>query len=432
MTGRAPTNRRTLAAAGELAAGLFAALALIAPASATAQVVLFSPETVHGVLDLRLAVADGEPSFTEGGFGKATYGGDGSNALQTDANTALAALEWTPSINWDWSAVVDVAHQPGQEHWIDLLQAYAVFKPTPRSTTRFQARFGYFYPPVSLENDRRVWGLTDTITPSAIDSWIGEEVKVVGAEGTISHDFGGDRLAATGALFGYDDTAGTLLSFRGWSLEDRQSQLNGSFPLPPLSPFFDKVQDDETYTSREIDGRVGYYAKLQWSSGEWPVMLEVLHYDNRGDRTSVDGEQQWAWGTSFTDVGATARLGKDLRFRAQALTGRTQMGFETPTGSWVDVNFRSAYLSATKDIGADALTLRADVFDTHDRSMAFDDNKDEDGWALTGAWRRPLNRYLDLRLEALRVDSTRPARALADEPPHQAQTILQSSLRASF
>jgi hypothetical protein len=432
VTRRLFADSQTLAAAGAVVSVIVAALLVVAPPPSQAQVVLFSPDTVHGVLDLRLAAADGEPSFTEGGFGKATYGGDGSNAFQTHANTALAALEWTPSIGWDWSAVVDVAHQPGQEHWIDLLQAYAVFKPTPRSATRFQVRFGYFYPPVSLENDQRVWGLTDTITPSAIDSWLGEEVKVVGAEGTISHDFGGDRLAATGALFGDDDTAGTLLSFRGWSLEDRQSQLNGSLPLPPLSPFFDKAQDDETYTSRELDDRVGYYAKLQWRSGELPVMLEVLHYDNRGDRTTVDQEQQWAWGTSFTDVGATARLGEDLHFRALALTGRTQMGFETPTGSWVDVNFRSAYLSATKDIGADSLTLRADVFDTHDRSMAFDDNKNEDGWALTAAWRRPLNRYLDLRLEALRVDSTRPARALADEPPHQAQTILQSSLRASF
>ena len=73
----------------------------------------------------------------------------------------------------------------------------------------------------SLEHDRRVWGLTDTITPSAINSWIGEEVKVVGAEGTITHDFDGGRLAATGGVFGYDDTSGTLLSFRGWALHDR-------------------------------------------------------------------------------------------------------------------------------------------------------------------------------------------------------------------
>jgi hypothetical protein len=409
-----------------------ALLAAVAPSISQAQVTLVAPETVHGVVDLRLAAASGEPSFTSGGFGKALYGGEGTNALQGRADIALAAIEWTPTVAWDWSAVVDVAYQPGQEHPVDLLQAYAVFKPTPHSSTRFQARFGYFYPPVSLEHDRRVWGLSDTITPSAINSWIGEEVKVVGVEGTITHDFGGGQLAATGGLFGYDDTSGTLLSFRGWALHDRQSQLDGSFPLPPRSPFFDLVQDDETYSSLEIDKRVGYYAKLQWRPDEIPVMLEALHYDNRGDRTSVVPPLQWAWATNFTDVGATARFGEHTHLKAQALIGRTQMGFETPAGLWVDVEFRSAYLSATQDLGDDALTLRADVFDTRDRSMAFGDNKNENGWALTGAWRRPLNRYLDLRLEALRVDSTRPAQALARETPHQAQTILQSSLRASF
>jgi len=399
---------------------------------ADSQVLLFSPETLHGVVDVRLAGADGERSFTGGGFGKTIYGGDGSASLQGHANVALAALEWTPSINWDWNAVVDVAYQPGQEHDVDLLQAYAVFKPTPRSATRFQARFGYFYPPVSLENDRRVWGLTDTITPSAINSWIGEEVKVVGAEASVSHDFGGDKVAATGALFGYDDTSGTLLSYRGWALDDRQSQLTGSFPLPPRSPFFDQIQSDDTYSAVEIDHRLGYYAKLAWSSGEAPITLEALRYDNRGDRTSIVAPRQWAWATSFTDLGATAKIGEHTRLKAQALSGRTQMGFETPAGLWVDVNFRSAYLSATQDVGANSLTLRADMFDVKDRSLAFGDDKNEHGWALTGAWRRPLNKYLDWRLETLWVESARLERVLAGEAPRQAQTTLQSSLRATF
>src|SRR6202020_1060810 len=109
------------------------------------------------------------------------------------------------------------------------------------------------------------------------------EVKVVGLEGSVSTVIGDQTVKATAAVFGYDDTSGTLLSFRGWALHDRQSQLDGSFPLPPRSPFFDQVQDDETYSSFEIDKRVGYYAKLQWSSDDLPVMLEALHYDNRGN-----------------------------------------------------------------------------------------------------------------------------------------------------
>ncbi|HZZ90306.1 MAG TPA: hypothetical protein VFE13_18400 [Caulobacteraceae bacterium] len=417
--------RRHIRLIGALAGGAVAAT----PLAAGAQTILFAPETLHAVVDLRVAAADGEPSFTQGGFGKAVYGGDGSSALKGHVDVALAAVEWTPRLNWDWSAVIDVAHQPGQEHAVDLLQAYALYKPTPSSATRFQARFGYFYPPISLEHDHKVWGLANEITPSAINSWVGEEVKVVGAEATVSQDTGLGRFAATAALFGYDDTAGTLLSFRGWALDDRQGQLRGVFPLPPRSPFFDAAQDDETYTTLEIDRRIGEYGKLAWDLADWPVTLEALHYNNAGDRVSVVEPVQWAWATNFTNLGATAKLGDHTRLKAQALWGRTQFGFPTPQGIWVDVIFRSAYLLASQEVGDDTFTLRGDLFDAKDKTEAFGDDKNERGWAITAAWRRPLSRHIDLRVEALHVDSNRPARSLAGEPPGQAQTVLQSSLR---
>ena len=60
------------------------------------------------------------------------------------------------------------------------------------------------------------------ITPSAINSWIGEEVKVVGVEGTATHPLAGGRLSGTFGLFGFNDTAGTQLAFRGWALHDRR------------------------------------------------------------------------------------------------------------------------------------------------------------------------------------------------------------------
>ena len=124
---------------GRLAA-LGAAIAAFATAGAArAQVDLLSPATIHGVVDLRTAASDGEPSFYDGGFGKARYGGDGTSAFHGDLQVAFAALEWTPRLTWDLSAVVDVFAQPGQEHAVDLGQAYIVFKPVPRSATRFSA-----------------------------------------------------------------------------------------------------------------------------------------------------------------------------------------------------------------------------------------------------------------------------------------------------
>lgn len=408
---------------------VLATAALVAPAAARADADLFSADTLHGVIDLRLGGADGEPSFTTGGFGKLELGGGRGGDFNGKLLVQEAAVEWTPRFGWEWSAVVDGGHQPGQENGVDLYQAYLQYKPVPRSATRYKVRIGYFYPPVSLENEGRVWDVTNTITPSAIDSWIGEEVKVGGVEAQVAHDFGDQQLEVTGALFGLDDTAGALLAFRGWAFDDEKAQAFGGIRLPPLSNFVAGFQEDETYSSREIDGRVGYYAKLAWRP-PLPVSLEAFHYDNDGDRTSVTPDQQWAWATQFTDVGLTAQLGDHGRLLAQALEGETVIGPRRFLLS--DVDFQSAYALVSYDFGRDTLTGRVDGFATQDRAPWPPAALGERGWALTAAWRRPLNRLLDLRVEAIHVESNRPSRILGGEAPGQSQTGLQSSLRLSF
>jgi hypothetical protein len=391
---------------------------------------LLSPEAFHAVADLRLVGADGEPSFTRGGFGKARYGGDGSG-YASRADLAEASVEWRPRLGWDWSAVVDAGYQSAGEHRIGLIQAYVVYKPVPRSATSVSARIGYFYPQISLEHDAPIWGVTDTITPSALDSWVGEEVKVLGAEATVSGAVNGGRVSVTGALFGYDDTSGTLLTYRGWALDDLKPTFGGAFALPPLSHFAGRLQPPETYTTREVDHRLGGYARLEWR-GDGPLDLHLFHYDNRGDRLGVDSERQWAWETVFTEAGAELRLDDRTRLLAQAMTGRTRYGFETRHGLVADVGFHAAYLRLSRDFGMSTLTGRIHVFSVSDHSLKIIDNNDEHGWALTGAWRRPLGDHADLRIEALHVWSDRPSRALAGLAPEQSQTVLQSSLRFTY
>jgi len=414
-----------------LAGPLFVGALLGLAGPACAQIELITPETVHGVIDMRLVAADGEPSFTDGGFGKARYGGDGRGGWRVRGDLAQAAIEWRPRLNWEWSAVVDAAYQPGQSQAVDLVQAYIVYKPVPRSQTRISARLGLFYPPISLEHDAPVWGVTNTITSSAINSWVGEEVKVAGLEATVERDFGGQALSLTGALFGGDDTAGTLLTYRGWAMHDLKSTLGGDFGLPPLSDFAASVQPSETYSSREIDRRGGYYARLDWRP-QASLDLHLFHYDNRGDRVSVDNDGQWAWATAFTEAGAQLQLGAKTIVLAQALTGRTSFGFPTPAGLFADAGFRAAYALVSRDVGKATLTGRADLFSVADHTAQSEYGADERGWALTAAARYPIGAHADLRLEALHIWSNRPARDLANLAAAQAQTILQSSLRLSF
>ncbi len=411
-----------------------AALAGLAAASAasgaSAQVDLSPADTLHGVVDVRVAAADGEPSFTTGGFGKFRLGGSATGGFDPKVQAALAALEWTPRFGWAVSAVVDAGYQPGQENPVDLYQAYVAFKPVPHSADRFKARIGYFYPPVSLEHDARDWTDVDMITPSAINSWVGEEIKVAGGEATLTHDFGDQQVTVGGAAFGFDETSGSLLTFRGWGLDDLQSQAFGEMQLSKLSPFLSMLQDDGSYSAREIDGHVGYYALAQWVT-PWSLTLSAFHYNNDGDGTTKTADLQWSWSTEFTTLGAVLHLGDHTSLLAQGIDGATRIGHAYHP--LTDVGYRAAYAMLRQDIGADTLSARTDVFETWDLAPPIGSpSLAEHGWALTGDWRHPLTRHLDLRLEASHIESTRPSRVLVGEPPFQAQTLLQSSLRLSF
>jgi hypothetical protein len=222
-----------------------------------------------------------------------------------------------------------------------------------------------------------------------------------------------------------------LLAFRGWALHDVQAQANGSFDLPPLSPFFSRVQSGESYSALDIDNRAGLYARLDWKPAP-NLALNGFYYDNRGNMIGVTPDRQWAWATRFWEVGARWDIDDRTAILAQALTGRTVMGFQTPVGRFVDMDFRSAYLLGTRLVDKSAFTLRVDVFDTTDLSGLSLGDTNEQGWSATAGWRYPLNKFVDLRLEALHIDSTRPGRVLYAEAPHQVQTMLQSSLRLGF
>jgi hypothetical protein len=412
-----------------LRAALLALLASTTATAACAQEAIFGRDTVHGLAEFRWAGAEGERSWLDGGFGKTGVPGGGDGGWRQDAGLSQAVVEWRPRFTFGVSAVVSAQWQADVDPKLDLDEAYLKLKAPPSRLGRLSARVGYFYPPVSLEHGGVGWTTTDLLSASALNTWIGEEVKVAGFEATFQHRFGDHEVSATAAVFGWDDTAGTLLSFRGWALDGVRTGKHTEFELPPLARFIDGRQADETYTSWEIDGRPGYYARLEWRPPA-PVAVDILHYDNRGDRTDKR-EHQWAWQTGFSVLSADWAPDERTRIRAQGLTGRTRMGFTRPE-TWVDVSFRAAYLMATHDFGPGAASLRLDGFSTHDHTRLKLDAADESGWAVTTGWRQPLTPWLDLFLEAQQIQSNRPGRLLAGDAPEQGETVLQSAVRFHF
>jgi hypothetical protein len=377
-------------------------------------------QPLHGMAELRLGTSDGEKSWLDGGFGKAG---------KTDFGLSQAVLEWRPSLGFSTSAVVSAQYQPDLSPKLDLDEAYLKFRAPPIAMGRFSARAGLFYPPVSQEHTGVGWTTTDTISASAINTWIGEEVKVGGVEATFEHSFGEHEVAVSGAVFGWNDTSGTLLTFRGWSLGEARTGRKTEFELPPLSPFMATKQADETYPMEELDHRAGYYGRIEWRPPA-PVTFNALYYDNAGNRIAVKN-LQWAWETHFLNVGMTWEPNERTRVLAQALSGRTLMGYRTPQ-IWADVGFRSAYLLASRQVANETLTGRLDWFEVNDHSWQNIDNNDETGWAATAAWRHPIVPHADLLIEAQHIDSKRPSRALAGDAAKQDQNILQTALRLSF
>jgi hypothetical protein len=399
------------------------ASALGAPAFAQADIV--SPDTFHGLVEVRGATAGGERSWLDGGFGKTSVSGGGS------ADLSQAVLEWRPKFNFAVSGVVSVQAQAHVEPGVDLDEAYLQLRAPPSDLGRLSARVGVFYPPVSMEHDGPGWTTPDMLSASALNSWIGEEVKVAGLEATWRRSFGGHEVEATGAVFGWDDTAGTLLTFRGWALDETRAGVRVSYDLPALSPFAKLFQVEETYPFRELDRRAGYYARIEWRPPA-PVSFNALYYDNAGNRTAVDSDGQWAWETRFWNVGVRWEPTAEVRVLAQAMTGETREGYVIPGGIWFDVGYQAAYLLASRRLGDDTISGRIDVFRTRDRTFRSIDDNQENGWAATASWRHRLAPHIDLIVEAQHVDSKRAARRLTGEDAKQDQNLLQTALRLSF
>lgn len=401
-----------------------------APAHAETNTRLFTPDTVEVFGDLRLVALDGERSWLDGGFGKLRSGSEGDLTVKPEFGNLTIA--WRPQLSWALSATVVGAVQGGERTQAGISEAYLSFRPMRGSNTAFSARAGLMWPPVSLEHEGADWHVADSITPSAINSWIGEEVRPIAGEATVTVNLGINKLTFTGAAMAANDTAGTLLTFRGWALHDRTTLAFASQPLPPLSGMSAIIQAPYTHPLLDIPSgfaeRPGYYAKLAWRPPA-PIRMELFRYDNRANPEAKKEEgPEWGWRTAFNNLGAVAQLDSRTTLKAQAIEGRTVMGYPMDGLRWIDCRFRSAYVLATHKFGNVGLTARAEAFETRNHGSVVDDEYDEGGWSAMLAVKRQFGLATGL-VELLHVSSRRDDREDVGLNPRQDQTQLQAQLR---
>jgi hypothetical protein len=391
--------------------------------------------SLQGFVDLRAIQTSPEIGWLDGGLGKARYGEklDESRAGIRLAQTSIlfrASYGDVAGIRVQANIDTDPVSSNGV-NGLDLIEAVLSARPRLARTLDLKLRAGLFFPPISLENDGPAWSPTRTITASAINSWIGEEVRTVGVEGSLVLLLPAGDLSLTGAVFGYNDPAGTLLAWRGWAVQDRQTGLSDRLPLPQVSSLgpsgiFPK-QAPWTAPFREIDGRAGWYAGISYHQPEF-LDLRGLLYDNRANPLLVE-DGQYSWHTRFESLGARVQLPAQFELMAQAMEGYTWMGPDDA----VAADYASWFVLASKAMSRHRFTLRYEEFwvDDEDRFQVEDQNG-EFGSAWTMSYVYSLAARQSVFVEYSSIESERASRQDLGRPPRVREDVMQISFRFGF
>ncbi|MEM7586586.1 MAG: hypothetical protein AAF560_24570 [Acidobacteriota bacterium] len=415
-------------------AGALLILTLALGPSATSDA---SELTVNGYVSVRGSQVESQPSWREGGFGRLDLGADRPDDSSTDAIGQLhLTLDWQPSPFFGAYVHVMGRAEPnrveGSEVGVIEALLHASIPLGDRKSLALQ--LGHFILPTSRENTEFAWASPYTLTFSALNTWIGEEVRLTGLLSEYRLAFGDQSELRFGAsVFGGNDTNGALLAWRGWAMGDRLTAYDEVLPLPPLNSLqpgagFAEQRDDGTRPfGEELDDRAGWAGYLRWQLLERGV-VQLTRMDNRGDRKLHQGE--YAWRTEFNLLSAELRLSDSFILLGEALRGSTGMG--DPRFFNVQVDIESAYLLASWHRGPFRTTLRYDTFETEDRDGSGVDNNNEDGeaWTLALFWEPRSD--LRLGIEALSLDAERPAAFESGFDPDTNATQLALELRYYF
>ncbi|HEX7155472.1 MAG TPA: hypothetical protein VF618_28660 [Thermoanaerobaculia bacterium] len=330
-----------------------------------------------GYVALRGVNASGPESWLEDGIGRLPGGGDRNQGFAQ----AQLGLDWRP-VQWFDVHVSGVArHEPEayQGEAAGLVEAYADLRATFARDT-LQLRAGQFFLPTSRENRGELWTSPYTINFSAVNTWIGEEFRPIGVDLEWRHEFGVNALTAGATAFRGNDTMGTLLAWRGWTIGDRLSTYDETLPLR-VPPLFVRQRDGTTPFTPDLDGKTGFAVRVRWSMPE-RGMIQVARVDNQGDRSLYGGEYSWI--TRFNVISAEIGRTDSTIVAAEYLNGDTGMGFR---GSpWVQMDFYAAYVLLSHKYGRNRWTARYDLFDNTEDDFSRAENNSENGRAWTLAW----------------------------------------------
>lgn len=380
----------------------------------------------HGQADLRWVYADGEDSWLRRGGGSNRFDEHQKNTLQlADVGMAINL-----NLNLQSSLIIQGHYYGSQTQGIEITETYWQYRPLLNNSFRSRYRLGFFYPGLSLENRSQHWSSAYVSNYSAINSWMAEELRFIGAEGRWDWRLGqqqNNKLSVTAVLFGYNDPSGAVLAWKGWSNHDRQTGYGGSLPLtatPGVGVTVNK-QDNKYQPFIEIDSRPGFFVSAKWSQYR-NYKVELAYYDNQAKDTEFE-HGQYAWNTQFYHLAAHRFLMKDLELFGQYINGTTSMG-----AGFVDNHFESVYVSLAKRWGRNRIYLRLEHAKVEDRDQTQDDRNDDIGNSLTLSYSYLLAKRWKLNSELNLRSSKQSRRLYLDVDKHLSESQWMLGVRYFF
>lgn len=374
---------------------------------------------VKGLLQVSAINADSQTSWQERGVGLYRFDSDTEGVLLSQG---LLDLRTDLTSAWSAHGVINAYQDP--EPTVGFTQAYLQYKPLTQSKYKWHVRIGGFYPLLSLENPDMGWLSPYNYTNSAINSWVGEELRTVGVEATVkrpgrsfnsAHSF-----SFVGATFKGNDPAGTLLAWRGFALHDRQTTFNEGIAFAPVASLNTpqlQFQANQVLPFEEVDGRYGYYIGMHWDYLK-QSQFRVYYYDNNGDPAAINySTGQYAWDTRFSSAAWLYKFTSKTRLITQVMSGSTAMGAKRG----VDNRFYSHFVLLSHKLAQHRLSIRYDYFEVTDKDdWVFDPNSSH-GESVTATWRYQLNLQWQLGIEGSMLRSQADNRQLMGVPSRISQ-----------
>ncbi|MBQ4813148.1 outer membrane beta-barrel protein [Pseudoalteromonas luteoviolacea] len=340
-------------------------------------------------------------------------------------NLSRAVLDSRFDLSSSWSAHSVVQYVPDSDSKVGFTELYAQYKPISKGAYQPQLRVGGFYPKMSLENPDIGWSSPYNYNYSALNAWLGEELRVFGLEASLKRS--GKRVKTPSdhnwqwfvGVYKGNDPTGAVLSWRGFSSHDRQSVFNESLRLRPTAGFMSPQLSGQAWQIEpftEIDGRFGYYIGAHWSYQN-RHSLRAYWYDNNGDPAIVNYDTgQYAWDTKFWSLAYKFKITRQTHLIAQAMSGNTAMG----RARGVDNDFDTQFVLLTHRWKKFRISGRIEQFQVKDLDhWTFDPNASDGGaitttlkWRLTDSWRLGAEfQYLETKV-ANRADGNFPIRQI--------------------